>query len=74
MPALPVLACGFRFDGSFGFRTSMWELIRSPSAARGLRRASLPEIDLTARETRHLDVALKAVLKQTVMVVDNPLR
>jgi hypothetical protein len=60
--------------GSFGFKNIDVGTYTLTIAARGFETASLPEIDLTARETRHLDVALKAGAEnQTVMVVDNPL-
>jgi hypothetical protein len=60
--------------GSFGFKNIDVGSYTLSIAAPGFEKESLPEIDLTARETRRLDPVLKAGAEnQTVMVVDNPL-
>ena len=60
--------------GNFGFKNIDVGSYTLTVTAPGFEKDSLPEIDLTARETRHLDVILKpGAENQTVMVVDNPL-
>ena len=60
--------------GSFGFKNIDVGSYTLTVAATGFEKESLPEIELTARETRRLDVVLKpGAENQTVMVMDNPL-
>ena len=60
--------------GGFSFKNIDVGAYSLTIAAPGFEKESLPEIDLTARETRRLDVVLKpGAENQTVMVVDNPL-
>ncbi|MGD0890305.1 MAG: TonB-dependent receptor [Terracidiphilus sp.] len=60
--------------GSFGFKNIDVGTYTLTITAPGFEKESLPEIDLTARETRRMDVVLKPGSEnQTVMVVDNPL-
>ncbi|MGD0735663.1 MAG: TonB-dependent receptor [Terracidiphilus sp.] len=60
--------------GSFGFKNIDVGTYTLTITAPGFERESLPEIDLTARETRSMDVVLKpGAENQTVMVIDNPL-
>jgi len=60
--------------GSFGFKNIDVGSYTLTVGATGFEKESLPEIELTARETRRLDVVLKPGSEnQTVMVLDNPL-
>jgi len=60
--------------GSFGFKNIDVGTYTLTIVAPGFEKESLPEIDLTARETRRMDVALKpGAENQTVLVADNPL-
>jgi Carboxypeptidase regulatory-like domain/TonB dependent receptor len=61
-------------SGSYNFKNIDVGTYSLAIAAPGFEKESLPEIDLTARETRRLDAILKpGAESQTVMVVDNPL-
>jgi hypothetical protein len=61
-------------SGSFNFRNIDVGTYSLAITAPGFEKESLPEVDLTARETRRMDAILKAGAEsQTVMVVDNPL-
>jgi len=60
--------------GSFGFKNIDVGSYTLTVTATGFEKDSLPEIELTARETRRLDVVLKPGAEdQTVTVVDDPL-
>jgi hypothetical protein len=61
-------------SGSYNFKNIDVGTYSLAITAPGFEKESLPEIDLTARETRRLDAILKpGAESQTVMVVDNPL-
>jgi len=61
-------------SGDYAFKNIDVGLYSLTFTAPGFEKESLPEIDLTARETRRMDVVLKpGAENQTVLVVDNPL-
>ena len=61
-------------SGSFGFKNIDVGVYTLIVTAPGFEKESLPQINLTARETRRVDVTLKpGAENQTITVVDNPL-